>query len=184
MGTLMPPAPPPATTRRSPRQTADAARRALSLETASTERRRRLTHRLAPALLALAITALALGIVVGSRTSSEERAARDFAAFWQHGNYTAMWQMLTPTAKKRISSTAFANAYRSAAATATATRIEPGKAKKKGSGALVPVHVDTRVFGPVDPVVEIPVVDDHVDWQPSLVFPGLRPGETLTRNTR
>src|SRR3954465_1255692 len=97
--------------RSSLRSAADAAGRRLGLETASAERRRRLTHRLVPALLALAVTALALGIVGGSRQSAEERVARDFAAAWQRGNYLAMWRMLTPDSQRRISSASFANAY-------------------------------------------------------------------------
>jgi cell division protein FtsI/penicillin-binding protein 2 len=32
--------------------------------------------------------------------------------------------------------------------------------------------------------VRVPVVDDHVDWAPNLVFPGLRQGETMTRRTQ
>jgi hypothetical protein len=148
------------------------------------ERRRRLTHRLVPALLALALVALALGIVVGSRQSTEERVARDFVAAWQRGNYPAMWRMLTPDAQRRISSASLANAYRTAAGTATATRIDPGKARKQGAGARVPVVVTTRIFGLVGGDVEIPVRESRVDWRPEMVFPGLRPGERLTRRTR
>jgi peptidoglycan glycosyltransferase len=36
----------------------------------------------------------------------------------------------------------------------------------------------------VDGSVQIPVREERVDWQPELVFPGLRPGEHLTRRTR
>src|SRR3954447_1317238 len=127
------------------------------------ERRRRLTHRLAPVLLALAPVALVLGVIVGSGPSAEERVARDFVAAWQRGNYPAMWRMLTPEAQRRISSAALADAYRSAAATATATRIDPGKAKKDGAGARVPVVVTTRVFDRVGGDVVIPVRNERVD---------------------
>jgi cell division protein FtsI/penicillin-binding protein 2 len=94
-----------------------------------------------------------------------------------------MWRMLTPDSQRRISSASFANAYRSAAATATAVRLEPGKAKRAGDGARVPVRVSTRIFGEVEGTVQIPVVEERVDWRPELVFPGLRPGEALTRHT-
>src|SRR4051794_14569537 len=169
--------------RPSPRAAASSAGRALRLENASTERRRRLTRRLLPSVLALAIVALVLGIVVGSRQSAEERVARDFAAAWQRGNYAAMWRMLTPDAQKRISPAGFASAYRSAAGTATAVELEPGKAKGHGDSALLPVRVRTRVFGEVSGTVEIPVRDERVDWRPELVFPGLRSGERLSRRT-
>src|SRR5215212_7393981 len=110
----------------------DAARRALALETASSERRRRLTHRLAPAMLGLAIVAFLLGLIVGSGQSESERVGRDFAAAWQRGNYGAMHDMLTPAAKAQITPEEFATAYRDAAATATATSVDPGKAECDG----------------------------------------------------
>src|SRR4051794_21530920 len=153
-------------------------------EPRAAERRRRRTHRLVPVVLALALVALVLGVIVGAGTSTEERVARDFVAAWQRGNYPAMWRMLSPDSQRRISSAALADAYRSAAATATATRIDPGKAKKDGSSARVPVVVTTRVFGRVGGDVVIAVRDGRVDWRPEMAFPGLRPGERLTRDTR
>src|SRR4051812_50010458 len=121
----MPPEPRSPTRRPSAPASGDPAARALRLANASAERRRRLTRRLLPSVLALAIVALILGIVVGTRQSAEERTARDFAAAWQRGNYAAMWRMLTPDAQKRVSPAGFASAYRSAAATATAVQFEP-----------------------------------------------------------
>jgi cell division protein FtsI/penicillin-binding protein 2 len=43
--------------------------------------------------------------------------------------------------------------------------------------------VRTRIFGVVRGSLRVPVVDDHVDWGPELVFPGLKRGEALTRRT-
>jgi penicillin-binding protein A len=158
--------------------------RAFGLEGASDERRRRLTRRLVPALIALAIVSILLALIVGSGESTQERVARNYAAAWKRADYGAMWRMLTPDAQRRISSASLASAYRSAAATATSTSIEPGKAMKAGGGARVPVRVTTRIFGTVGGFVVIPVTDDgRVDWRPELVFPGLRAGERLTRNT-
>jgi peptidoglycan glycosyltransferase len=165
------------------REALDAARRSLTLRGASNERRRRLTHRLVPAVLAVAVVSLVLGIVIGAGQSQSERTARDFAAAWARSNYTAMYGMLSPAAHKRVSSADFATFYRNAAATSTSVRLEPGRAKDKGDVVRVPVRVSTRVFGTIAGRVDIPVGDSGIDWRPELVFPGLRSGEQLTRRT-
>ena len=160
-----------------------AARRALALETASAERRRRLTHRLLPALIALGVVAFVLGLVLGGRESATERTTRNFAAAWQRQNYPAMYKMLTTGAKGDITLQGFTTAYRQAAGTATVVKIEPGKAHKTGDGARVPVTVTTRLWGTVRGSLFVPVHDGKVAWRPEMVFPGLRPGERLTRRT-
>jgi hypothetical protein len=167
-----------------PRAGSAAVRRALALDTASSERRRRLTHRLAPALLGLAIVAFLLGIVIGATSQSEaERVGRSFAAAWARGNYEAMHAMLTPETRDRITVEDFAAAYDAAAATATATEVDPGEVEGDGDRARIPVAVTTRVFGTVSGSVEFDVTESGVVWRPELVFPGLRPGEALTRET-
>jgi penicillin-binding protein A len=165
------------------REALDAARRTLTLQGASSERRRRVTHRLVPAVLAIAVVSLVLGIVIGSGQSQSERTARDFAAAWARSNYTAMYSMLSPAAKKKVTAADFATFYKNASATATTVELDPGKAKDHGNRVRVPVRAMTRVFGTIDGRVEIPVSDAGVEWQPDLVFPGLKPGEQLSRRT-
>src|SRR3954471_21850597 len=158
-------------------------RRAVSLQGASAERRRRITHRFLPVVVAVAVVSLVLGIVIGAGQSESERTARDFAAAWQRNNYPAMYQLLSPGARERVSAANFATFYRNASATATLARLEPGRAKDKGDVVRVPVHAVTRVFGTISGDIEIPVGDDGIAWRPRLVFPGLRDGEQLTRRT-
>jgi penicillin-binding protein A len=155
----------------------------MSLEGASPERRRRLSRRFVPAVLALAVVSLVLGIVIGAGQSQSERTARDFAAAWQRSNYPAMYQLLSPGARKRVSAAKFATFYRNASATATAARLEPGKAKDKGDVVRLPVRMVTRIFGTIDGDVDIPVTDSGIEWRPELVFPGLHAGEQLSRRT-
>src|SRR3954467_3577524 len=155
----------------------------LGLQGASTERRRRITHRLMPAVIALAVVSVVLGIVIGAGQSQSERTARDFAAAWQRSNYRAMYQLLSPSAQKRVTAANFTTFYRNASATATLARLDPGRAHDKGDVVRVPVRAVTRVFGTISDEMEIPVGDDGVDWHPRLVFPGLREGEQLTRRT-
>ena len=52
----------------------------------------------------------------------------------------------------------------------------------------VPVRVRTRLFGTLSLNFELRIERDaeegvHVEWSPAAVFPGLRPGETLSRRT-
>jgi cell division protein FtsI/penicillin-binding protein 2 len=54
----------------------------------------------------------------------------------------------------------------------------------EGAAYRIPVRVQTRIWGAVAGTVRVPVSDAGVDWSHDLVFPGLRRGEKLTRETR
>jgi penicillin-binding protein A len=125
--------------------------------------------------------AFLVGLIVGSVTpSGSERATRDFGKAWNRGDYAAMYSMLTPGAKKRVSEAAFRSAYSNAANMATATKVSVPKAH----GTRLAVAFHTRIFGDIRGSVRVHVVDDHVDWSPNMVFPNLPPGATLTRKTQ
>ena len=156
----------------------------LGLAVASTERRRRITRRLVPAVAALAIVALVLGFVVAGGMSAEERTARAYASAWQRGNYESMYRMLTPAAQRGIELDTFVAAHRAAAATATATRFEPGEAEDDADGARVPFRVTTNAFDTLEQDLHVPVREERVAWRTEMVFPGLRAEEKLTRETK
>ena len=144
------------------------------------ERRRRLTHRAIPVLGGLAAVALVAGIMVGSGVpSGAERTARDFGRAWQRGDIDAMYGLLGGDSRSRYSKATFEQAYREAAATATATRFQVGAPK----GTTLPVLVRTRVFGPLRGKLRLPVSDDHVDWETRLSFPEVREREKLRRRS-
>jgi cell division protein FtsI/penicillin-binding protein 2 len=128
--------------------------------------------------MALALVALVMGIVVGSRPSDNERAARQFTEAWERGDYGAMHALLTPAAQKRTPRAVFERSYRQAAAAATTAQIRAGD-----GGERVPVTVVTRAFGTIERELELPMTDGRVDWRPHLVFPGMPEGATLTRRT-
>ena len=65
------------------------------------ERRRRLTRRALPALIALAAIALVAGTLVGGGESESERIAGDFATAWERGDYTDMHRLLSNEAQAR-----------------------------------------------------------------------------------
>src|SRR3954454_21300254 len=135
-------------------------------------------------LAALAGLAFVIGLIIGATTlSGAQRTARSFTSAWERGDYPRMYSMLTPGAKKRVTPETFRAAYTTAAATATAVGVDAGKVHDDGDFGRVEMTVRTRIFGVVRGNLRVPVVDDHVDWGPELVFPGLARGETLTRRT-
>jgi penicillin-binding protein A len=147
-------------------------------------------HRLAP-LLALAAIAFLAGLITGGRHQpAERRLAERFTRAWEHRDYAAMHAMLTPETRKATSVTDFAHAYEEAATTATAAKLSAGRpSNPRDETVTVPIDVDTRIFGHVHQTLTLPIGkgDDGepaIAWDPELVFPGLQPGEKLTRRTR
>jgi peptidoglycan glycosyltransferase len=80
----------------------------------------------------------------------------------------------------------FEATYRAAAAPATVTAVQVGRAAEpRGGRVAVPVTVRTRTFGTLRGTVALPMVrtggDARVRWRPYLRLPGLRPGESVRR---
>ena len=153
------------------------------------ERRRRLARRGLPLLAGGGALAVAVGLLLGGGSSAAERAtAQRFASAWARGDYIRMYALLDAPARARSSFAAFAAAYRDAAATATLRALLVGKVGSR-AGAEIPIALTlrTRVFGTLHRVLELPVSGSgdamRIAWRPSAVFPGLRPGEQLTRQT-
>jgi cell division protein FtsI/penicillin-binding protein 2 len=150
----------------------------------SPARRRRLRSRGVPLLVALAAASLGAGMLVGGLPdSATEDTARRFASAWQRGDFVAMHRLISPDDRQRASLPAFRAAYERAAATATATGMRTGEVRVDGELARIPVVVTTRVFGSVRGDVIVRVSAERVEWDRSLVFPGLRGAERLTRET-
>ena len=151
----------------------------------TSERRRRLTHRALPALGGLAGVALLAGALVGSSaTSASERTAADFTEAWERGDLRDMHALLSDEARRAYPLKRFRAAYRRAADTATQTELTVEEPSGERDGRIVvPVVVETRVFGPQAGELLVPVSGERVDWAPWLVFPELRRGERLTRRS-
>ena len=149
-------------------------------------RHRRLKSRSLPALAALALLALGAGLVVGGLTaqSEAERAARDFGRAWARGDFGAMYAMLGEDARRRFSRRAFEASYDRARTFATATSLRVGDPGEERDGTVpLPVALPTRIFGVVRGNVSLKLRERALDWTPSMVFPGLREGDRLTRRT-
>ena len=136
----------------------------------------------------LAAAAFATGALI-ARDSPGRDAAERFAAAWQQEDYDAMYRELTAAAASRFPLADFRDAYRRAARTATISAIETGEPQGPDStGGVdvvsVPVRITTNAFGEVNSSIELDLVGDRIEWDPRLVFPGLREGERLERQTR
>jgi peptidoglycan glycosyltransferase len=153
-----------------------------------TGRRRARTLRLAPLAL-VALVAFAAGAVVGLRHETAQAAvARKWAAAWERGDYRAMHALLSERARRRTTLKRLQRTYRRAAETTTLTKLRTGKPRHVGGELYeLPVTLQTRVFGRLSGRLRLPVAEEEdgagVDWRSQLVFPGLRRGERLTRET-
>ncbi|HEX5622517.1 MAG TPA: penicillin-binding transpeptidase domain-containing protein [Solirubrobacteraceae bacterium] len=142
-------------------------------------------------MLAVAALAFLGGLVVGSVHQPAERAlASRFVEAWERGDYAAMHALLTPEAKNATSVTRFARAYRRAATTATVAAVHADRLSEPRDGSItVAMRVRTRIWGEIDKTMTLPIGEDDdgepaVAWDKSLVFPGLAPGEELSRQMR
>ncbi len=151
-------------------------------------RRRRLLTRALP-LLAIAVVAFVIGAVIATAPGREERhLVSEYVTAWQHGNYARMYVLLDAASRERMSLAQLIAAYRTAASTATLSSVAPVRVgSRQGDAFLVRVRVHTRLFGTLSEVLHVPLTGSgssaRVHFSNTLLFPGLRPGETLVRNT-
>jgi penicillin-binding protein A len=153
-------------------------------------RRARARRRRLLSLSLLVAAAFLAGALVGAdRGSAGKALALSFVRAWARGDYARMYADIDLPAQRAISPASFASDYRADAITATATALAvDGSALREAHGSVVlPVHVHTYLFGTLRASVRVPVRSERgrlrVIWSPALLFPGLRPGEHLTRRT-
>jgi cell division protein FtsI/penicillin-binding protein 2 len=147
------------------------------------DRRRRLITRALP-LAVVALVAFVVGVTAGSPGSPEKDAARRFANAWAAKDFKAMYGELNEASRARVSRKEFETAYREAQETATLRGIDAGSvgdARSADSAKVVPVQmsIQTVAFGTVEEELDVPYADGGIEWDKSLVFPGLLPGEEL-----
>jgi penicillin-binding protein A len=155
--------------------------------------RRRRSQRVRP-VLALAAVAFAVGAILGamhSGSSAGRELAARFAAAWARGDYATMYSELTPASQRAISVSEFASSYQEATMLATASSLHTiGRPRAAPDGLeVVRTRVQTRLFGTLNASFRLPIVavedegGERLAWSQSLVFPGLRAGERLSRRT-
>lgn len=155
----------------------------VSQKSPEVERRRRLVTRTLP-LAVIAVVAFTFGAAAGAPGSPEKEAAGRFAEAWAVGNFGAMYRELNPASKAAIELNDFVLAYREAEEIATLNALEPGSPhdpSSRNGESVVPVSMamTTVAFGRFEEEADLPYADGGIDWDPSLVFPGLRQGEHL-----
>jgi penicillin-binding protein A len=143
-------------------------------------------------VIAIALVAFAIGAIIGahSGSSSSDALAERFARAWAHGDYSAMYADVDAATRHALTPDAFAATYAEALRTATASGERVlGKPRSSSGGVVtVPVSVRTRLFGTLALSFRLRLVSDaegsqQIAWSHSLAFPGMRPGETLSRQT-
>src|SRR3954447_17503514 len=139
---------------------------------------------------ALGAFAFAIGLIIGASAGTDpgKQAAERFTAAWQRGDYARMYALTDDGTRRSNTSSAFAARYRAAAETATASGIRFGHPRGEHDGAVeVPAVVATRLWGPISTTLRVPVEETgdgaSVKWSGALLFPGLRAGEKLRRET-
>jgi peptidoglycan glycosyltransferase len=151
-------------------------------------RRRRLLTRALP-LLAVAVVAFVIGAVIATAPGREERhLVSEYVTAWEHGNYARMYVLLDTASRDRLSLAQLIAAYRTAATTATLRSVAPVRiGNKQGDEYLVRMSVHTRLFGTLREVLHVPLTGSgsgaRVHFTNTLLFPGLRAGESLARDT-
>ena len=151
--------------------------------------RRRGRKRRAGALLVLAGLAFAGGAIVGAGLEPPDRGiATRFLDAWARGDYRAMYAELSPAEREAVTLRRFTRAYTQAAGVATLERVRrSGPLVERPDGVFATrLRARTRVFGELQGRMRISVVGDGdaagVDWERTMVFPGMRRGERLSRD--
>jgi cell division protein FtsI/penicillin-binding protein 2 len=147
------------------------------------ERRRRLVSRTLPLAL-IAVIAFVVGAAMGAPGSPQKEAANSYAEAWAIGDFAAMYQELNSSSQAEIGVKEFAVAYKEAAEIATIKTLAAGSAhdptsSEGGTVIPVPITISMVAFGGLEDELQLPYANGGVEWDPSLVFPGLRSGERL-----
>ena len=135
------------------------------------------------ALLAIAAISFIVGVISGCPGSPNRDAAERFVDAWSEGNYSEMHSELSTASKKAVPLERFIARVGESEAFGTVESLEGDDAEGDEEVALVPMTLRTRAFGTIEQSLRVEFGVDGIAWQPSLLFPGLREGEELVRDT-
>jgi penicillin-binding protein A len=133
------------------------------------------------------VAAFVFGLIVaGGPGRAERKLVRDYVTAWTHGDFHKMYGLLDKQSRASVSEPAFIAAYRNAATIATLDRLAIGHIGSRSGNAIpVRVRVHTRVFGNLSKILQVTLAGSgsgaHVQYTSTLLFPGLRRGERLSR---
>jgi peptidoglycan glycosyltransferase len=138
-------------------------------------------------LVALAAGAFAGGVVIGSRSGgAERRVVTAYVDAWARGDYDRMYALLDPGSRQRVTRAEFTAAYLADARAATLVKLVPHRVGKLHRDVIdVAVAARTRLFGRLRERLVVPLVKTPsgpaIRFAGTLLFPGLAPGEVLSR---
>jgi penicillin-binding protein A len=153
----------------------------------SSARRRRWT-RAAPLVL-LAAVAFAAGTIVGARPGQAERAVVNaYIRAWARNDYARMYALLDSASRRQITEPRFAADYQRDARIATLLTLRALRVPGPSAGVIhVAMLARTQVFGMLRQTLLVPLDDTGpsptIRFARTLLFPGLLPGERLSRHT-
>jgi peptidoglycan glycosyltransferase len=155
---------------------------------ATRRRRRRLTRLLTRTLPLVLVAAAAFGYGIYEAGASGRHArqlVRSYVTAWVHNDFRAMYRLLEPSSRRHLTEPQFAAEYAAAAMTATLKSLGTIHIGSPSGGVVkVRMRVRTRIFASFDQLLTVPVDGGSgVIFSGRLLFPGLRPGEQLTRQT-
>ncbi len=141
-----------------------------------------------PLLIVAAGAVVGCVYLLGSAGRDQRAIVRTYALDWARGDYSAMWSDLTTASRRRIPRTEFIAELSGAAQTATAESLRVVRVQSiLDHHALVRMVIRTHIFGRLHETAEIPLAggggSTKVVFGTSLLFPGLQPGELLSRQS-
>jgi len=148
------------------------------------ERQKRLKTRALP-LVAVALVSFVVGVISGCPGHPHQDAAKSYLEAWENRDYRQMYDALSTRSREAITLDRFTSRYQGAEDIATVISLSgSGDAGGDEDEVLLPVAVVTRAFGIVRQPLRFTFGSDGIAWENSLLFPGLKLDEELTRNTR
>jgi len=147
------------------------------------DRRRRLLHRAAP-LGVVALAAFAAGVyVAGGPGRAQRQLVTEYVRAWVRGDYPRMYSLLDRSSRLRLTEQRFVTEYRDAAQTATLVSLALARVGgAHGNTITAQVVAHTTLFGKLREALLVPLSPGpSVHFAGTLLFPGLRAGERLTR---
>jgi cell division protein FtsI/penicillin-binding protein 2 len=125
-------------------------------------------------------------VVANAPGRAERQLVTNYVHAWAHGDYRQMYALLDPRSRRRLTEAQFAANYLEDARTATLAALTPVRVGALRGGLIaVSMRARTRLFGTLRETLEVPLLQTSsgpaVRFQGTLLFPGLRPGERLSR---
>jgi penicillin-binding protein A len=142
---------------------------------------------LVPVAVAAAVGVAVVLVIRGSAGHPEQQLVSTYVRAWAAGDYHQMYTLVDPASQHALSEHAFADAYRRDATVATLRSLTPARVGTlRAKNVPVVMVANTRLFGKLREAVKVPLAgtssNPTVRFVPSLLFPGLRGRERLSRH--